>query len=91
MCGNSISVAVAKTDSQPSFCCFRSYELTKANNITVYAVGVGSQVNFRQLRVSANGDTSSQRVYTTENFNGLVQVLSTLIANISSNAEGKQI
>ena len=66
-----------------------SYELTRRNNITVYAIGVGNHVTRDQLKISANGGVSDERVLTPENYDALSRQLQNLTREISrTSAEG---
>ncbi|XP_076799395.1 integrin alpha-2-like [Clavelina lepadiformis] len=67
-----------------------SYDLTTAENITVYAIGVGNNADTRQLALSATGNGSNyDRVLTSSQFSDLEVQLSNLTRAISSvSAEG---
>ena len=58
----------------------------------MYAIGVGDEINVNQLRISANGGQSNDRVLKAENYVALSEELRNLTRQISEiSAEGNLI
>ncbi|XP_078489659.1 integrin alpha-1 isoform X1 [Ciona intestinalis] len=86
-------ILVLITDGQANFRSqlIKSYDLTQLHNITVYAIGVALKSD-AELRISANGGGSKERVLDAHNYSELSKALRNLTETIAqTSGEGQAI